>query len=246
MFQRSRRMTSKRFMGRRINLGGRHRTIVPGITRRAGYWGRFGPRRGRYANGRGAVELKFHDLDIDDAVITAGGVIVEDSVVGIAQGVTESERIGRKCTVRQIGWKFNITLATVDAQATPAAADIIRVILYLDKQCNGAAAAVTDILESADYQSFNNLSNKSRFRTLMDRTYNMNYQTLASDNAGVVSSSNKNISDSYYKKCNIPIEFSATTGAITEIRSNNIGVLVVGSNGIGGFFSKMRIRFSDS
>ena len=56
----------------------------------------------------------------------------------------------------------------------------MRVMLYHDKQANGATAAVLDILESADYQSFNNLVNSGRFRILMDRTYAMNYLTLAS------------------------------------------------------------------
>ena len=38
--------------------------------------------------------------------------------------------------------------------------DTLRFILHLDRQANRAAAAVTDILESADHFSFNNLSNK--------------------------------------------------------------------------------------
>ncbi len=35
-------------------------------------------------------ELKFHDLDIDDAAIAAGGTISQVSCNLIAQGVTES------------------------------------------------------------------------------------------------------------------------------------------------------------
>lgn len=163
----------------------------------------------------------------------------------IPQGVTESERIGRKCTLRSIAWRFNISLAEQDAIATPAAGDVVRVLLYLDKQANGATSVITDIWEVADWQTFNNLANSGRFKTIMDRTYTINYKTLASDNAAVVSSANCTVEDSFYKKINIPLEFSASTGAITEIRSNNLGVLLISKEGNTSFESKFRLRFSD-
>ncbi len=211
-----------------------HPVVVPGFTRTGGFFG--------HAVG----ELKFHDIDIDDAAVAAGGTIAIDSVNKIPQGVTEVQRIGRKCTLRSINWRFDIALPEVDAVADPPANDIVRVIVYLDKQANGATAAVTDIVETADYQSFNNLANKHRFRTLMDRSYDLNYLTLASDGAGLVSAGAVIIRDSFFKKINVPVEFSATTGAITEIRSNNIGILLLGKSGASAFTSKMRIRFSDT
>ncbi len=210
------------------------RRFRPGYNRTAGYYGRYA----------GGGELKFHDVDLDDAVIAAGGTITA-SVNLIPQGVTEVQRIGRKCTIKSINWRMSLNLAEQDAQATPESGDTVRIIMYIDKQCNGATAAVLDVLESADFQSFNNLSNKSRFRTLMDRTITLNFATLASDGAGVVSSTDMFIDQQFYKKCNIPIEFDATTGAITEIRSNNIGVLLISRAGVSIFNSKIRLRFSD-
>ncbi len=211
----------------------RARLIVPGITRRAGFFGRFA--------GAGA-ELKFHDLDIDDATIASNGTITEDSCNVIVQGTSESQRIGRKCTLRSINWRFNIRLP--EGTAVTTTSDTVRVILYLDKQTNGATAAVTDILESDDFQSFNNLSNKSRFRTLMDRTYDLN--TDLSGDGTTVDSPRFNMNDTFFKKVNIAIEYDSTTGAITEQRSNNVGVLLLSKNGLCTFASKMRIRFSDS
>ncbi len=206
--------------------------IVPGFTRTAGFFGRFGPGRG---------ELKFHDLDVDDATIASNGTITQDSVNKIAQGVTEVQRIGRKCILRSINWRFNIRLP--EGVATTTTADTVRVLLYLDKQANGAAATVTNILETDNYQSFNNLANKSRFRTLMDRTYDMN--TDLSGDGTTVDSPRFNINDTLFKNLAIPIEFDSTTGAITEIKSNNIGVLLLSKNGLCTFDSKMRVRFSD-
>ena len=223
----------KRQRARQIPRGG------AGYLRRAGYYGRF---RGRRATAN-PPELKFHDLDIDDAVVAGGGTIAQASCNLIAQGVTESQRIGRKCSIRSINWRFNVDLPII-ALGTGSANEQVRVILYLDKQCNGAAAAVTDIVESANYQTFNNLANKSRFRTLMDRVYVLNPQAGAGD--GTTNDfSEFSIADTFFKKCNIPIEFDATTGAITEIRSNNIGVLLLGKSGVAQFESKMRLRFED-
>lgn len=191
-------------------------------------------------------ELKFHDLDIDDATIATGGTIAEDSVLTIAQGTTESERIGRKVQVKQINWRFQILLPTTATAADTS--DAVRVILYLDKQANGAAAGVTAILESSNFQSFNNLSNKSRFRTLMDRTYELNIPAGSGrGSTDTLSYGEYRIQDTFFKPCDIGIEYdnSATTGAITTMRSNNIGVLLLSVAGVCSFTSKMRVRYSD-
>ncbi len=125
--------------------------------------------------------------------------------------------------------------------------DIVRVIVYLDKQCNGAAATVLGILETADFQSFNNLANKGRFRILHDNNVDLNYAAMGGngtthDTLGV------NHSYQWYKSVNIPIEFdnSADDGTLATIRTNNIGVMLVGVNGTAGFGSKMRLRFTDN
>ncbi len=206
--------------------------IVPGFTSNRGFFGRF-------AQGG---ELKFFDQDIDDALIASGGTI-SDSLIKIAQGTTEVTRIGRKATIRSINWRFDIQLGTQTAGS--ATNDIVRIILYLDKQCNGATAAVLDILETADYQSFNNLGNKGRFRTLMDRTYDVNL-TAGGGNGTAEDYGAYIVSDTFFKKVNLPIEWSSTTGAITEIRSNNIGLLIISKSGLATFNSKMRIRYSDN
>lgn len=193
--------------------------------------------------GESAIEYKFHDLDVDDAVIAAGATIAKDSVLTIIQGVSESQRIGRKCTVRGINWRFRLTLASTAVAGSTS--DIVRVMLYVDKQTNGAAATATDILATADFQSFNNLSNKGRFLVLMDRTYALSAQAGSGRGAtDTLSYGETAVVDSYYKRCSIPIEYTAGTGAIAEMPSNNVGVLLLSQSGQTGFASKMRIRFT--
>ena len=213
----------------------KRRAFVPGRDRVGGYYGRYS---GRLA------ELKFHDVDLDDAIVATNAQMTA-SVNLIAQGVTESERVGRKCTLRSVHWRYKITLPEQDAQATPATGDIIRIIMFVDKQCNGASAGSTDVLEANDFQSFRNLSNSGRFDILMDKEIPINYNGMASDGAGIVSQAKVMKRGMFNKKCALPVEFSGVTGAIGEIRSNNIGTLIISSDGVCGFESKIRLRFSD-
>ncbi len=191
-----------------------------------------------------SLELKFHDLDVDDAAIAAGATIAQASCNIIAQGMTESTRIGRKCTIKSINWRMEVNLAS---NASLNNSDIVRVILFLDRQCNGAAPATTDLLEAADYQSFNNLANKSRFFTLMDRTYSVNPSGASGDGTTDATVSTV-IADTFFKKVDLPIEYdnSASTRVITTQTSNNIVVMTLSRSGKAAFSSKMRLRFTDS
>lgn len=187
-------------------------------------------------------ELKFHDLDVDDTVVSTGGTIAEDSCLTIVQGDGESERIGRKVTVKKVNWRY--TVKAIAQTNTAIGNDTCRVILYVDKQTNGLTAAVLDILETADYQSYRNLSNKGRFVILMDRTHDVN-TVAASGQSASDETSAANYSFTFNKALNLPIEYDNTagTGAITTMRSNNIGVLTISDAGRCLFDSKMRIRF---
>jgi len=208
-------------------------SVTPGITRVTGYYGRYSPM---------GTEFKFHDVDVDVGPIpTAGSILNSGSINLIAQGTTESTRIGRKCTIRKICWKYTI----INNDQVSNNGDTVRVIMYQDRQANGATAMVTDILESANYQSFRNLANSGRFKILHDTTHDMN-QTAAAGNGTTQEFGNYHESTEFYKNCNIPLEFSSTTGAITEIRSNNLGVLCISSGGQCTFDSKVRLRYSDS
>ncbi len=222
-------------------------TTAPRRAFRAGF-DRTGGFYGRFAGGRAGGELKFHDLDVDDAVVAVAGAIAEDSCNVIAQGNTESQRIGRKVVIRRVNWRYEVRLPAAANQADTPNGDSVRVILYLDKQTNGATAAITDILETADYQSFYNLANSNRFRILMDRTSSIVHHASMTDGASTGSFGAVTQQHKFNKLCSIPIEYdnSATTGVITSQRSNNLGVLTISATGVASFLSKMRLRYSDA
>ncbi len=213
----------------------RKKAFTPGVDRTGGFYGRFSGRDG---------ELKFFDVDFNDAVISNNGTVFP-SLNLIPQGITQSTRVGRKCTIKSIYWRYELELPLNDAVATPERGDMCRLIVFLDKQCNGATAVTTDILEGTDWKDFRNLANSQRFTIFLDKTITLNYLGLASDGAGVVTQAPLEYAGTFYKACNIPIEYNATTGVITEIRSNNIGILLISNHAQAGLLSKIRLRFAD-
>ncbi len=204
------------------------------------------PKYRRHVSDLKPGELKFHDLATVDTVVSATGSTDDiPSCNLIAQGVTEVTRVGRKCTIRKILWKFDLKIPTT-ATANETS-EVVQVMLYLDKQANGAAAAVLDILETAANNEFRNLSNSGRFVILMNRTYALNCPAGSGrGSTDTLSYGEQVVHDEFYKDCNIPLEFSATTGAITELRSNNIGILTISKDGTANLNGKMRLRFSDT
>ncbi len=193
-------------------------------------------------NGYGGKELKFFDDTVDDVLVSTGGTIISPSSNTIQQGTGEKERIGRKCIIRQIDWKIRIGLVTTTNPTFSH--DLVRLILYVDKQCNGAAATVLDILETASVLSFRNLANTNRFQVLFDRSYSINATAGGGSGAGDWESGGVEKRTKYHKNCFIPIEFSGTTGAITEIQSNNIGILSISAVGGAFAFTRLRLRFT--
>lgn len=212
----------------------KRRLFRPGKDRVGGYYGRFQTHKG---------ELKFHDLVVDSSPILEAGEIFS-SLNNIPQGTGESQRIGRKCNLKSVEWRYNLQLPATDGVAVAAAGDNIRLIMYIDKQANGGVATVANILEIADDNSFYNLTNQNRFVILMDKNHDLNYITLAGAAANV-SQSNVIHKYQFRKLCNIPVEFDGTDGTINEIRSNNLGLLLISSTGTGRIFSRIRVRYND-
>jgi len=189
--------------------------VVPGYTRTGGFYGRTKGRNGNIA------ETKFFDTSLSFTFDTTMEVPATGQLVLIPQGDTESSRDGRQCTATSIQIRATITLV-------PAAAanggGTYYLYLVLDKQCNGAAAAVTDVFTSANSSlALANLENSDRFVILKKWVRPINVT------AGVTTAySNVCHVLEFYKKLNIPLTYSSTTGAITEIRSNNL-FLVAGA-----------------
>jgi len=215
------------------------RSIIPstlrGYVRTGGAYRRSNPN-----NRRG--ELKFYDVSISEPFDATMGIpnTPTSLVVALAQGTGESERIGRSIRVKSIQIKGRLIS---DPTTTTSYSCDAYMWLVLDTQANGANPAVTDVFTSATASSaLVNLDNSQRFRIL--KKWHWNFGVTA----GVAAAySARSHSVDYYKKCDIPIEYSSTTGALTEIRSNNL-FLICGS--LGGDDSVTlsgvaRVRYTD-
>ncbi len=189
-------------------------------------------------------ERKFKDTALTDAVVAIGGAIT-NSVNLVAQGTGEDERIGRKIIIRSLAARFEISLPSLDAQATfNSGGDIVRIIAFVDHQANGANTAVLDILETATYDSYRNLANRYRFQILMDKFIILNRNASMNDAVGTGSFPLVLRYHSCYKQLAIPVEFDSTAGVITEVQSNNIAFLYISAKGKAGITVQCtRIRY---
>ncbi len=129
------------------------------------------------------------------------------------------------------------------------ASDSVRIIVFLDKQHNGSASIlVTDILETANWKSFNNLANTGRFKIFKDTIIPLNYLTLAFNGLlSLQSALARSYVFEFHKKCSIPIEMSDSTGSLAAIRSNNIGIMMISESNLNSTVTlSTRIRYTDA
>lgn len=228
MSKRSRSSDTQRDRRRR-----KKQEFVAGATRTAGAYMRSLP---------GSPEKKFLDTVGAFAASSATGTIVP-SLNLIPQNTTDNGRLANRVIVRNIN-----VYASIRAVASAVAGigeDIIRVILYIDKQCNGAAATVATasdgVLETAAYDSFRNMDNVQRFHIIKDKFISLDGLAGAASN-----SANQMRFFKMSWKGELPVVFSSTTGAITEIQSNNIGILFISQAGGTNFGYTARVKYTES
>ncbi len=209
--------------------------VQDGRSRTGGFYG-------RYNHQHAKPELKFHDLqNLDTNPVTAIGSIPIDSFLKIQSGTGESQRIGRNILVKKMSIKFTWTFLA--QQFAGNAHSFARIIIYCDKQANGATASVNDILEDgAGMLSFRELENIHRFRILADRKYAIT-PTCGAGNGTTDNFTGGYIQDEIHVNMNLPVEYSGVLGLITEIKSNNIAMLLISHAGRVKFESSVRIRY---
>ncbi len=209
--------------------------ISRGYTRRTGYYGRYGPAQ--------QGEAKFFEHAISQSAMPNAGTVT-DSINLVAQGVTETERVGRKCTVRYLQIRYLIRLMAATAAADSGS--VARIIVFQDKQTNGVTANTTEILEQAHPRSFYNLANSGRFNILLDKLWCLSPQAAAATTTTTFTTMESVKCGLLTAHIDVPLEFSGTTGAITEVRSNNIGILFMSEDGRCELIYNARIRFTDN
>lgn len=212
--------------------------VVPGFTRVGGPYKRaLMGRPGNNPTLNGRIEKKFFDSGAGFTTAVQAGAIVSN-ILAIAQGTTEITRVGGKINV--VNFNLRGQVRGLTATGVPGA---FRYIVFWDKQCNGAAPAVTDVLATAELNSFLNMDNVDRFQVIKDKIVINNFGAISPTPLWYL---NTVLMKCNYK-CNVPIHYSSTTGAIAEIKSNNLCILLISERSTSieyGF--KWRVKFTDA
>ena len=157
-----------------------------------------------------SVEVKFYDqqwgMNCGANTWTLGSAV---PLAGILQGTGPSERVGRKIKVCGIIIRGTCTLP----QASPWTVDVV-----VDKQCNGVAATAAQVYANPlDFTSFPNPFEETRFRFLKRfQSFNPAQATPVPGGAPVEQAISLAI------KTNFTVEYNASTGAVTDLTSDNL------------------------
>lgn len=201
-------------------------------TGRRGHWKRL-KFPGRIVMGN--EEVKFFDGNVSSIAVPRGADVNPSTPVGgnnlltITQGVSASQRIGRKINVLQI--LFTLTVG-MDPYTSATWSNVlarlrsqIRFMIVIDRQCNGiGVTGLTDFLTATSVTAFNNLYRKGRFKTLRDKNWNFNHKYFVYngvDSAWETDGFQRTMTFSLNLN-GLPIEYNSTTGAVAEIMTNNI------------------------
>lgn len=217
-----------------------NKTIVyRGQTRAGGIYGRFQP---------SGPELKYFDNDLNLTTInlaTAGGTLIEDSLLcGIQQGSGANQRIGRKIIVKRLSFRMFVNYKAAD---DAPADNIFRIIIYLDKQANGASTNWQTIFASQSVFAFNNLERKDRFTILKDFFFKVSPIPYYDSTSNTTLTNIKTTLLKGNIKLNLPIEYSGSTNNVADMVSNNIGIFggVLLNGVVNDIDGIVRIRYDD-
>lgn len=170
-------------------------------------------------------EVKVFDTALSFNIDTTGEVPATGQLCLVTVGDTLNNRDGAVIEVKslQIRAQFTFTPA-----AAATASGVTYLYVMLDKQCNGAAAAVTDVMTSTTFaDAMPNVPNQYRFKTIR------RIPLVFTAPAGVTTAYNNVhawIDEYIVFKKPIQIRYTASAGAITDVASNNL-FLMAGASG---------------
>jgi len=170
-------------------------------------------------------EGKVLDTALSSTVVASTGTVMYSSVVLIPEGSGDGERVGRAVRVQRGMFRGVIYRPEY----------CMRLIFFVDKQCNGAAVSVTDVLETASVHSFMNMSNADRFDVLYDEYH------YGEGNAYT----------GYYEpvdvrlELNLPVQYTGALASIANLSSVNVGCIAVGYDSSCTLEGNFRVVYSD-
>lgn len=203
--------------------------------------------RGGYGN---KGEKKFFDINTAtyQANTTGSFTLLFIPVLG----TDFNARIGRKTRAVSLYIRGRVSLEdAISLGAGNIAGQMIRMIIFVDLQPNGAAPAVTDLLNEALPSSQLNANNRDRFLVLKDKQYTFD-PILMNTTTPFAAFNTTSYPVKCYKKINVETIFNATNGGtIADITSGAIYMFWIGSSAAGvntdaNAIVSTRVRYLDA
>lgn len=198
------------------------------------------------------VELKVADIAATTYQVNTTGSFT--LLAAPVPGTDFTNRVGRKVELKSVyirGFVFPEAAAS-QGVAIDTIMEQARLIVFVDKQPNGAVPVVADLLNTASTASMLNLNNRDRFRIIHDETFEFDpYYFSNTATQSYVSATNQIKPVKYFKKLNIRTIFNAgTAGTIADINSEAlymfwIGNAAAGTNTDVNATVSTRVRFTD-
>jgi len=232
LFSRSRMPKRKRSVS--VFVGRKQRRIVRGTFRKPAVVIKpLAPPRtgGFYGLNQGSHGDELKTIDIAAGVFEFSSTGTITLINGIAQGTDFTNRVGRKFNMKSILIRGRISVG-----ATPTGATW-RLMLIYDKQTNGEAPVITDIIDAIGMSGVQNLSNRDRFVVIMDK-------------AGWVEATTKiTMPFKKYKRCNLEVINGGTGATVGSIQTGALWLISVGNLAAGATAPvgalTTRVRFKD-
>lgn len=184
-----------------------------------------------------SVEAKYFNLAFNTS--SSGNFTQLDNgtiLAGIIQGTGNSQRVGRK--IRVLGFVMRMAFTHAPGSYT---VDLVR-----DKQCNGAAMANTEVYDDtfagASVRALPNPLYEKRFQ-FIKRVESYNPSQAVQPTAGTNLSYNL---ISYSKKVNFTVEYDASTGAVTDLSSDNMAIWAAGTSTLTNVTGIIRVLYTDA
>ncbi len=192
------------------------------------------PQPGRQALGYPKQLQAFDRVESGQVVSTTPGILLLTSIV---EGTGLENRAGQHIMLRSLTMTLNIFNDSVE---TPQQ---LRFMIVYDRQCNGAAPTITDILTTSSPLSPPSLNDRWRFRILKDKMTNLQVFGGAADMPQI-----KTLKLDL-ARMNLPVTFNAgNAGTVADCSAGSLWLVTLGDQATGTSDTVMnfhsRVRFN--
>jgi hypothetical protein len=180
------------------------------------------------------VEVKTLTTAINQVADSTGAVVLLN---GMSQGTTASTRVGRQVVIRDVEYSLAFY-----ATPTTGIDQIDRFLLVFDRQSNGSAPTITDILESNSPFALLNKDTSSRFVVIVDNVKSVNASAEPESNV---------LTGHVTRRVNKLVQFNAgNAGTIADINTGgmflvSLGNLAAGATA-GSIIGRVRVAYTDA